>query len=162
VAVPADPHEIVAKYKGRTIDLSRSWGTAQACLVWQQGGISECFATHQELQARESALRASSSPTLGTATPNRATSTCASSLDLFSGTGFSGSELSLWDRGVWVNLSSAGFSNVTVSFSGGACSFHLANGTFGSGSWYPGNTNAFATAYDMGTWNRTIKSTYIN
>lgn len=152
-------HGVLAKYGGTTIDLSKGWGTAKACLIWQQGGVSECFATAQEFQTRKSALRASQGGA-GFASPN--VPQCASSLDLFTGAGFSGLELSLWDEGYWLNLSNAGFSKVTVSFSGGACSFHLAKGTFGTGNWYPGNTNAFATAYDMGTWDRTIQSTYIN
>jgi hypothetical protein len=47
---------VVADFEGRKIDLARNWDKAQACLVWRQGGVVECFRTDAALEAREREL----------------------------------------------------------------------------------------------------------
>jgi hypothetical protein len=141
--------------------------------VARQQGVFECFRTRAELTARKAQVitaKAASNaaatkvaaPQAGVSSANRATSSCSSSVDLYSGQSYSGLELSLIDEGYWQQLSYAGFDNTTVSFLGGACSFHLAQGNFGQGYWYPGNTGAWSFASDMGSWDRTVSSVYIN
>ena len=157
-------------FEGHPIDLAKGWGAATACLVARHLGVFECFRTRAELAAREAQIagaqvaapRAGAAPQAGPAGANRATTSCSASLDLFSGQSYSGRELSLIDEGYWQELSYAGFDNTTVSFLGGACSFHLAQGDFGQGYWYPGDTGAWSFAYDMGSWDRTVSSVYIN
>lgn len=159
----------IATFEGHPIDLAKGWGHATACLVSRQQGVFECFRTRAELAARKTQVTAAkvaiaqvAGPQAGTASANRATSSCSASVDLYSGQNYSGRELSLIDEGYWQQLSAAGFDNTTVSFLGGACSFHLAQGNFGQGYWYPGNTGAWSFASDMGSWDRTVSSVYIN
>jgi hypothetical protein len=159
----------IASFEGHPIDLSKGWGTATACLVARQQGVVECFRTRAELAARKAQVTTArlatakiAAPVAGTSSVKPAISSCSSSLDLFSGQSYSGLELSLIDEGYWQQLSVAGFDNTTVSFLGGACSFHLAQGNFGQGYWYPGNTGAWSFASDMGSWDRTVSSVYIN
>ena len=144
----------IASFEGHTIDLSKGWGMAHACLVWHEHGILQCFRTDTELRAR--LLQANQ--------PNAAplVDTCSSSLDLYSGSTYSGMHLAMRDRGYWQELSNYGFNDITDSFLGGACSFHLAQGSYGQGYWYPGNTGAWSFAADMGSWDNTVSSVYIN
>ncbi len=151
-AVSAAAQSSFASYAGHTIDLRRSWEGARSCLIWRQHHLAECFRTDTQLQAREAQLRRA------LLLPQ---STCSSSLDLYSGRSYSGLHLALWDRGYWQELSYDGFDNLTVSFLGGACGFHLAQGDWGQGSWYPGYTGSWAYATDMGSWDDTISSVYI-
>jgi hypothetical protein len=165
-AVPANASSVspqqtsMATFEGHTIDLSKGWGAATACVIWRSHGIAECFRTNAELASREAQVRPSAAVHTSGAIPD--TSTCSVSLDLYSGRNYTGLHLSLIDEGYWQELSYYGFDNTTVSFLGGACSFHLAQGNFGQGYWYPGNTNAWSTAFDMGSWDDTVSSVYIN
>jgi hypothetical protein len=159
----------IASFDGHPIDLAKGWGAATACLVARQEGVFECFRTRAELAARKAAVTTAKvatasvdAPQADAASASRATSTCSASVDLYSGQSYSGLELSLIDEGYWQQLSYAGFDNTAVSFLGGACSFHLAQGNFGQGYWYPGNTGAWSFASDMGSWDRTVSSVYIN
>jgi hypothetical protein len=88
--------------------------------------------------------------------------TCSSPLILYSAPGYSGWELVLYDEGFWQELSYYGFADATDSFIGGACGFHLAQGNWGSGWWYPGYTGPWGYAANMGSWDNTISSVYIN
>jgi hypothetical protein len=139
-------------FDGQTIDLRQGWAGARSCLIWRQHQVAECFGTEAQLQAREDQLRGSYL---------RPATTCSSSLDLYSGRSYSGLHLALWDRGYWQELSYDGFNKLTVSFLGGACGFHLAQGNWGQGWWYPGYTGPWAFATDMGSWDYTISSVYI-
>jgi hypothetical protein len=149
---------VVAKFGNGTMDMSQGWGAAKACLVWQQGGVVECFATRQELEAREAQLRPAGPASTTAAAPD---TSCASSLDLYTGANYTGNQLDLWDIGVWQNLADYGFDNVTVSFVGGACAFHLAQNANGGGYWYPGYTGAYGASPNMGSWDDTVSSVYI-
>ena len=59
--------EFQAAFEGSTINLSGDWGDAKACLVWRQGGVSECFRTEKELDAREAELAPNREARTGTA-----------------------------------------------------------------------------------------------
>jgi hypothetical protein len=148
---------LLAKFGATTIDLSKGWGPAQACLVWRQRGVVECFASEAALTAREAQLRTNTAGRLAPLAP-----TCSSSLDLYSAANFTGLHLALWDEGYWTNLSLVGFAQRTVSFLGGACTFYLAQGADGGGAWWPGYTGPYGYSTDMGPgWAYTISSVYI-
>jgi len=168
-SIVSRPSSSIASFEGHPIDLAKGWGAATACLVAPRQGVFECFRTRAELVARKAEVITAevstakvAAPQAGKASATRATRSCSASLDLYSGQTYSGQELSLIDEGYWQQLSYAGFDNTTVSFIGGACSFHLAQGNFGQGYWYPGNTGAWSFASDMGSWDRTVSSVYIN
>jgi hypothetical protein len=158
----------LATFEGRTIDLTQGWQGAQACLAWESRGILECFATEAELEQAESQLAGGGAGPVqgaaglsagGTIQPN--TTSCSSPLNLYSQSNYGGLHLALYDEGYWQELSYYGWAFLTRSFSGGACAFHLANGTWGSGYWYPGYTGPYGSAADMGSWDNTVQSVYI-
>lgn len=128
-------------------NLVDGWGNAQACLV-APGGTVECFATVAAMRAQASQLTA----TTGVSCP----------VSLYSGANYTGRVLELTGQGYWMNLASYGFDNVTVSFMGTGCGFHLAEDQFGAGYWYPGYTGPNGAATNMGaTWDDRVSSIYI-
>lgn len=143
----------VASFGSGSIDLQKGWGQAKACVVWHAGGVLECFTSDAALAQAEAAL------TSAGVLPD--VSTCGSALNLYSGTDYTGLHLAMYDRGYWQELSAYGFADTTKSFIGGACGFHLANGSWGSGYWYPGNTGPYSYSPNLGSWNDTIQSVYI-
>lgn len=136
-----------ASFEGRTIDLARDWGDAKACLVWRQGGVSECFRTEGELDTREAELA-----------PRREATTasysyyCSSSFRLYEYNWYGGRRLSFWDRGWWQNLSDYGFEDRTSSYIVGACYVWLAEHADGGGAWYDGPTYPWAGEPAMPWW----------
>lgn len=154
-AAPMPPGQ--ALFEGHTIDLSKGWGDAHACLVARGAGVVECFRDQAELLARESQLQQQS-----TSDPAVAASSCSTPLRLYADTSYGGRELDFYDRGYWQNLSDWSFDNQTSSYRVGACGVYLADGANGGGSWYPGNTSAGASAASMVSgWNDRISSLYI-
>lgn len=162
-----DPRAAFASFEGRTIDLGRDWGDARACLVWRQGGISECFRTEQALDAREAQLAPRREATTAT---SAATSTatayysysCSSSLRLYEYNWYGGRRLSFWDRGWWQNLSDYGFEDRTSSYIVGACPVWLAEHADGGGAWYDGPTYPYAGEPGMPWyWQDRISSIYV-
>lgn len=162
-----------ADFEGRKIDLAGDWGEAQACLIWRQGGVTECFRTTQELDAREAALaprRAASAPKTSASGQSDESDSysysysyyCSSSLRLYEYNWYGGRRLSFWDRGYWQNLYLYGFEDMTSSYIVGACPVWLAEHADGGGWWYPGPTYAYAgePAMQWG-WQDTISSIYI-
>lgn len=150
-----------ATFEGRSIDLSREWGAATACLIWRQGGVAECFRTSQALDAREAQL--SRTRTATTAGPAAAASvSCSSSLRLYESNWYGGRRLSFWDRGYWQNLANYGFEDQMSSYIVGGCSVYLAEHADGGGWWYPGPTYPYAGEPVMSwDWQDTISSIYI-
>lgn len=140
-----------ASFEGRTIDLGRGWGDAKACLVWRQGGVSECFRTEEELDAREAELapRREATATIWTASYSYS---CSSSLRLYEYNWYGGRRLSFWDRGWWQNLSDFGFEDRTSSYMVGACPVWLAEHADGGGYWYGGPTYPYAAEPVMYWW----------
>jgi hypothetical protein len=148
---PATSSESVALFEGQQIDLSQSWGEAQACFVAAVGDV-ECFRDRADLYARESQLETTDSPLV----------TCSSPLRLFADTSYSGRELDFYDRGYWQNLSTWSFDNQLSSYKVGACGVYLAENANGGGSLYPGNTNAGHDEPSMVSgWNDRVSSIYI-
>jgi hypothetical protein len=146
----------LALFEGKLIDLSQGWGAAQACVVYQGAGVVECFRDAAGLQARETQLQ-----TAGVS-PATATASCSSPLRLFADGSYGGRELDFYDRGYWQNLDTWGFDNQLSSYRVGGCGVYLADGTYGSGSWYPGNTSAGHSESSMlSGWNDRVSSIYI-
>ena len=59
---------------------------------------------------------------------------CSTPLRLHDGTYQAGTTVSVYARGLWIDLSSVGFDNKTSSFTVGACPVELASGSGGSSS----------------------------
>lgn len=159
----------LARFEGRMIDLSKDWGEAQACLVWRQGGVLECFRTDEELDAREAELAPRRAASAGTA-PATGSSTeyaayaysCSSSLRLYEYNWYGGRRLSYWDRGYWQNLSDYWFEDQLSSYIVGGCPVWLAEHADGGGAWYPGPTYPYASEPVMSwDWQDRISSIYI-
>lgn len=159
----------LAWFEGTTIDLSKGWGAAQACLIWRQGGVAECFRTGPELDARaaelvsswQAATGASAAPG-GTMEAEASSYSCSSSLDLYDYSWYGGRRGSFWDRGFWQNLADFGFDNRVSSYVTGACPTHLAEYAWGGGYWYPGYTGAWAAEpYMSAGWDNRVSSIYI-
>jgi len=153
-----------ANFEGRTIDLAGDWAGAQACLLWRQGGISECFRTAEELEAREKQLtpRREASGRNGSVSAYSYSYSCSSSLRLYEYDWYGGRRLSFWDRGYWQNLANYGFEDRTSSYIVGACPVWLAEHGDGGGDWYPGPTYPYAGVGSMSWgWQDTISSIYI-
>jgi hypothetical protein len=94
--------------------------------------------------------------------PDRPDVSCSTPLKLYNGTYLTGSSVSIYQRGVWVNLSSAGFDNMTSSYEVGACAVILASGANGGGSHYPECLNAGCVENTMLTgWNNVLSSVYL-
>jgi hypothetical protein len=145
----------VARLGSTTIDLSTGWGAAKGCFV-QQDGDAQCFTTVAAMKAAEAQLLT------GTSSSEVSPETsCSSNLELFSGASFTGSEFDILANGYWLNLSSYGFADVTVSLVNGGCQSYLAQGTNGGTPWYS-NSGPYVAVSNMGLyWNDTIKSVYI-
>lgn len=142
----------LARFEGNLIDLSRSWGEAQACVVYDFDRVAECFRDVATLHARETELAADVS----------ILASCSTPLRLFANTGYGGQELDIYTRGVWQNLSTWGFDNQLSSYKVGACGAHLAENANGGGSWYPGNTGAGAQSASMlSGWDNRVSSVYL-
>lgn len=94
--------------------------------------------------------------------PVRPDVSCSTPLTLYNGTNLTGSSESIYVRGVWVNLSSVGFDNMTSSYEVGACAVILASAANGGGSHYPECLNAGCVENTMLTgWNNVISSVYL-
>jgi hypothetical protein len=142
----------LALFEGKLIDLSRGWGEAQACVVFDADRIAECFRDVATLHARETELASDVS----------ILASCSTPLRLFANTGYGGQELEIYTRGVWQNLSTWGFDNKLSSYKVGACGAHLAENANGGGSWYPGNTGAGAQSSSMlSGWDNRVSSVYL-
>lgn len=155
----------LATFEGRSINLAEDWGDAKACLIWRQGGVSECFRTTQALDAREAQL-APRRAALDASSIYGATAlygySCSSPLRLYENNWYSGRRLSFWDRGFWQNLADYGFDDRLSSYIVGGCYVYLAEYADGGGWWYPGPTYPYAGDPAMyWDWQDTISSIYI-
>lgn len=153
-AKPADGPSM-ARFEGRVIDLRRGWGEATACA--SDGETTDCFRTESAMNSFLASKTApSASGSFGTL------SSCASPVRLYDNTSYGAPVLSLYSRGVWLNLAGYGFDNKTASYIIGDCGAYFADGASGGGTWYPGNTAAYASSPDMGaTWRDRVSSVYL-
>jgi hypothetical protein len=144
----------MAEFEGHTIDLRRGWGEAKACAT--DGEHTRCFRSEDAMNNYMSEQRSASSGTFGTL------SSCGSPVRLYDNTGFGSPVLNLYSRGTWLNLSAYGFDARAASYIIGACAAYFADGTSGGGTWYPGNTGAYASNPDMGaSWRDRVSSVYL-
>jgi len=144
----------LAAYNGAWINLAEGWDGANVCAVTEGGNF--CFATTSDYQT----WLASPSGLVDVGfSPD---TNCSSALDLYSSTNYGGSELSLLDEGVWLNLSTYGFSDKTNSYKVGACQVSMTSAPNGGGSVYPGPMTAGTDAASMESgWSNRIQSAYI-
>ena len=161
-AAPSQTEGVIADFEGEPLNLAEGWGEAQACLIWQQAGIAECFRSEAEMDLRIDALDAAA-PASSPGGIVAAASTCSSYLRLYDGTGYGSPVLYLRDRGLWQNLSSYGFDQRASSYKVGACSSYFADYTIGGGAWYP---TYLTQAYDQASsmisgWDNDVSSVYI-
>ena len=161
----------VVEYEGELVDLAESWGDAQACLIWEERGVSRCFDSEAEMDRFVAALEgrgtvgdvAYSLEKAGTPAAERVVLRCPSSLKLYDGTSYTGAVLQLRDRKKWQNLSRWGFNQRTSSYKISACSAYFADYNNGGGGWYPTYlTSAYNQWTSMtGGWNNDVSSVYI-
>ncbi len=120
----------------------------RSCVV-APDGVASCYPSVQAMFARAGQLTRAGS------------GSCP--LTLYSGADYSGQALEILAQGYWVELSDYGFDDATVSFAGTGCGFHLAQGDYGSGYWFPGFTGPWGASANMGPgWDYTISSVYID
>ena len=161
---PADSTEPVgevAVFEGSTIDLSRGWGDAHACAIWEDR-VAECFRTEAELEARLPRLVSLPQGRSDASVTTTATA-CSSALRLYDGVGYSGDVLYLWSRRTWIDLWDVGFANRTSSYKIGACSSYFADYPGGGGDWYPTSlTSAYLWSSSMlSGWDNRVSSVYL-
>jgi hypothetical protein len=150
----ASPIGAIALYDGASINLLNGWDGAKVCAITEEGNF--CFATTSQYQNWLGSLSGSSE------TGYSPESNCSSALELYSTTNYGGSELSLFDEGVWLNLSTYGFSDKTNSYKVGACEASMASAPNGGGDIYPGPMSAGTDAPSMESgWSNRIQSVYI-
>jgi hypothetical protein len=136
-----------ARFEGGWIDLRNGWGPAWTCMVVLEAPV-ECFRSAAEMRDREAAL----APEVN----------CSYPLRLYDGLNQKGAWVSVYARGVWVNLSTLGFDNRTTSYIVGACSAEMASGANGGGSHYPGCLSPWCEADSMASgWNNVVSSVYL-
>ena len=136
----------LAWYQDHWIDLSKSWETATACNVQPDG--TTCYRTEAQMNAAIGPTATSHfSPAV----------TCGSALHLYDGTSFTGTSISFSSRLTVINLSTYGFDNLTSSYKIGACAADFYSGSNLTGTLYPGNTSANASATSMlSGWDNSI------
>ncbi len=162
-AAPGDAAGVVAVFEGNKLDLAQSWGEAEACFVWQEQGVEQCFRTEAEMDetiARLDAVAGSIEPR------NRdvLASTCSGYLRLYDATSYGSPVLYLRDQYRWLNLANYGFNQKVSSFKVGPCAADFADYANGGGSWYPWY---MTEAYDQSStmisgWDNDVSSVYIN
>lgn len=162
--IETSAQSVVATFEGEQIDLSEGWGEAQACLIWNDFGVSECFRSEAEMDERIAELEEANgkSPLVGDPVLSGG-STCSGSLRLYDGTSYSSPVLFLADRFQWLNLSAYGFDQKTSSYRVGPCFAYFADLTNGGGDWYPTSRTEAWDEYPsmINGWNNDVSSVYI-
>jgi hypothetical protein len=104
----AEPTGALASYRGGTIDLSKGWGDAMACVVFSRLDV-RCFDTYEEADAA-AAVKGAEAPTA------RVKSDCGASwLCLWRAANFTDRRLQFRD-GNWQDLEPYGFRNEMTSW----------------------------------------------
>ena len=167
-----------ATFEGRTIDLTRGWGDAHACVVWTRTGETDCFRTERaadaaverrdraEARTASAAMaRTASARSIGAGGPSRGlgdadawaqvTSTCVDWLTLYEHSGFGGRSLRFRDRSVYQDLADWGFANQTSSYQVGGCATTLRDSGWVG---YPGATGRYASGWSMASgWDDRVR-----
>jgi hypothetical protein len=155
----------LVKFENKLLDLSKGWGEAQACVVWETADASQCFRTEAEMDAYTDKINAEiNAGARGGEVGTMAT--CSSYLRLYEHTSFGGRVLQFASRGYWQNLGDYGFNDETSSYRVGACSSNLAEHANGGGYYYPGSTSAGSSSSCMcagsTNWNDRVSSIRVN
>ena len=138
-----------ARFEGQWIDLSKGWGAATACMIFPHRPI-ECFRTTEALLAHRATL------------PSPDTS-CSSPLRLHDKANQLGTTIFVYTRGLWINLSTVDFDNMTSSYIVGACAVDLAALANGGGSHYPECLSAWCQEDVLLTgWDNVFSSVYLH
>jgi hypothetical protein len=154
LASAASISEVTASYNGGTIDLSQGWGTATVCAVTETG--THCFATQSDYQVWLT-TQSDLSGLLPAGSGN-----CSTGLELFQNISYGGTELVIYVKSIWLNLSTYSFSDALSSYKVGACSISMTDAPNGGGNVYPGATSAGSDVSWIGTaWNDRVQSVYI-
>jgi hypothetical protein len=157
VAVPSSafagpagaPAAHIALFEGHWIDFSSAWRPARDCDILP-GRPPVCFRT-------EVAARA------GGAHMQQPAVSCSTPLRLHNGTNQTGATLSIYTRGVWVDLADWGFDNMTSSYTVGACAIELASLAGGGGFRYTRCLSAGCVENVMDNgWNNVVSSVYLH
>lgn len=150
-----------AVFDGRIIDLADDWEGAQSCVVWNDGGLVQCFRTSAEAEALESSIAAVSTAFDITAKPRPAAACNWQCLLLYEHNNFKGRDLRFCDRDVWQNLTKYGFNDQLSSFKPGYHSVKLAENTNGGGAKYEMGNCTLISQMKSG-WNDRVSSLRIN
>ena len=159
-----------ATFRGRTIDLTKGWGGARACIERSSGTVT-CYASEDELQTalaaertattRRAARRGTTATATAAATAYDDEDACPSYVRVYSGQFYSGTVLYFETRWTFRKLSYYGMGNAVSSYRVGACAagfWDSANGYVK----YPGNSSAWSTAnYLLTGWDNRIDLLYI-
>lgn len=149
-ASPTTSAGVLATFEGRTIDLSKGWGSATACST--DGVNTTCYRSAHQMATAQSV------PAVALAA-----SVCIPSVNLYSGTKFTGLVLNINSHGGPTALSQYGFDNITSSYAIGYCDAVFYDGTTNTSSVYPGPTTAYSSATSMLTgWDNRISSITIS
>jgi hypothetical protein len=147
-----------AVYHGRTINLAQGWQGAQGCAVFSANDV-RCFDTRAQLRdAVAAAARAGTAAAPNDAAPPPPSCGGSStSVQLFSGTDWSGNELVLSGTSGWVNLADYGFDNDMESWANSkTCNATLADGTAGGGAQLTLGANSYSL--NAGSWKNRASS----
>jgi hypothetical protein len=88
---------------------------------------------------------------------------CSTPLKLHDNTNQLGTLVSVFTRGLWVDLSSLSFDNMTSSYTVGACSIDLAAQSGGAGNHYTRCLSAGCVEDSMlSGWNNVVSSAYLH
>jgi hypothetical protein len=103
----------------------------------------------------------STSAALGASRSSRVS--CSTPLVLHDGTTQTGTSVSIYTRGLWIDLSFLSFDNKTSSYTVGACSVELAAGSGGGGAHYSRCLYAGCVENSMASgWNNVVSSVYLH
>lgn len=150
-----DEVKVIAVFEDQPLDIANDWGEAQACIAWPDLlEVVECFRSEEEADERLAELEGQSGSVTLLA--------CGTPLQLYDLPGYGLPRLTLGGTGSWVNLSWYGFDNRTSSYRVGLCDAIFADGTFGSGAWYPLNLTKALTWQPtmLNGWNNRVSSVF--
>ena len=147
-----------ATFEGRTIDLQKGWGDAEACHV-AEDLTTTCYRSEAAMDAAHG-LNVRTGGDYPSAANGYAS--CGSSLRLYWNSYYNSPVLYLTTRWSWTTLSWFGYDNVTSSFKVGGCSVTFRSGSYGGGSTYPGPYWAWSARATMGYgWDNVLSSVFI-
>lgn len=155
-------------FENGSVDLTKRWGAAHSCVIWESADASRCFQTdaqanaytkqvqaevdnglrQQHAVATEGGLTpAQAKMTPLTAQPQVAAATCSGYARFWRDENYNGDRFQARDKG-WQNLPGS-FNDAMSSFILGPCAAHLAENGGGGGLYYPCDTSGGARHPEM-------------